>query len=144
MGIRTIDQVLKMGIVDEVLTDFLEDLRELSDTTFETMGELSDSLSESTAYSSFVSALSESTDGECASKLSKSQTRKYARMFPKEYRAVRVWAIRRVNAESYAKRVRSRYAKKRAQRRVDFTEARLEKALEVFSKKVNEAKAAGK
>merc|ERR1711902_11799 len=124
MGITTIDQVFKMGIVEEVLTDFL-----------------SDSMSDSKAYNSLVSSLSESTD-ECEKKLSKQQTRKYARMFPRAYRAVRVWANRRVAADNRLKGATGRW-KKRAQRFVDYTEKKLERALEVFSKAVNEAKAAG-
>merc|ERR1712241_1299594 len=128
MGITTIDQDFKMGIVDEVLTDFL------NDKSFETLSELSDSMSESNAYNSLVSSLSESTDNECEKKLSKEQTKKYARMFP--------WAYRRVDADNRLKGAWGRW-KKRAQRRCDYTEKKLERALEVFSKAVNEAKAAG-
>merc|ERR1712193_447785 len=136
MGITTIDQDFKMGIVDEVLTDFL------NDRSFETLSELSDSMSESNAYNSLVSSLSESTDNECEKKLSKEQTKKYARMFPRAYRAVQRWANRRVDADNRLKGAWGRW-KKRAQRRCDYTEKKLERALEVFSKAVNEAKAAG-
>merc|ERR1712088_1234778 len=104
MGITTIDQVLKMGIVEEVLLDFL----------------------------------SESTDNDCEKQLSKEETKKYARMFRSEYKAVQRWANRRVAAESRLKRAPRRW-KKRVQRRVDFAEKMLEHALEVFSQKVNEA-----
>merc|ERR1712018_343802 len=137
MGIRTIDQVFKMGIVEEVLTDFL------NDWSFETLSELSDSMSDSNAYNSLVTSLSESTDNDCEKKLSKAQTKKYARMFPRAYRAVRVWANRRVAADNRLKRSSGRW-KKRAQGYVDYAEKKLESALEAFSKAVNEAKAAGK
>merc|ERR1712130_951063 len=84
-----------------------------------------------------MGSLSESTD-EFAKTLSRAATMKYARMFPREYRAVRLWAIRRSRATASLNRCGSRRSKYYAQRRADFAEAKLEKALAVFSAKVNQ------
>merc|ERR1712173_272174 len=118
------------------------DLRSLSDDSFETLTELSVELSDELS-DELKESLSESTD-ECAKTLSRAATMKYARMFSREYRAVRLWAIRRSRATASLNRCRSRRSKYYAQRRADFAEAKLEKALAVFSAKVNAAKAAGK
>merc|ERR1712025_215174 len=115
MGTTTIYQVFKMGIMEEVLTDFLNDLR----------------------------SLSESTDNECAKQLSKEETEKYAKEFPSEYEAMQKWEIRRVNAENFLKNLRNQAMKKRVHKRVNNIKKELEKAKQVFIQKVNEAMEGG-
>ena len=110
------------------MVDFLRDLSTLNDRSFETLDALSDRF--------------ESTD-ECAKKLSKAESQKYAAMFPGEYNAVEKWAVKEARALNFLRRARGRGAKAIAQRRADYYEKKLESALAAFSAKVNEAKAAG-
>merc|ERR1712088_333209 len=114
MGITTIDQVLKMGIVEEILVDFLRDLRTLSDGSFETLSELSDSTSDS------------------------SKAIKLAKLFPSELGEVGIWALRLREAQRYYRSRRNaanRRATMIAHRRVWNAEIELESAMEKFIQK---------
>ena len=130
-----------MGIVEEVLTDFLSELRDLADTSYETLKELEsmDELSDSSAMKSLVDSLSESTDdGE--KQMSKAETEKYARMFRRDYNKVKRWA-------GVVTKWQNRYQRRPSagiKKIVDKYAIELELAIEAFSKKVNEAKAQGK
>merc|ERR1712088_881321 len=113
MGITTIDQVLKMGIVEEILVDFLRDMRTLSDGSFETLSELRDSTSDS------------------------SKAIKLAKLFPSELGEVGLWAVRLRAAQRYfnSRRSTNRRAAMIAHRRVWNAETELESAMEKFIQK---------
>merc|ERR1719284_2043243 len=110
-----------MGIVEEVLTDFLSELRDLADTSYETLKELESM-----------------DDGE--KQMSEAETKKYAKMFRRDYKKVERWA-------AVVTKWQNRYKKRPSaglKKIVDKYAIELELAIEAFSKKVNEAKAQGK
>merc|ERR1712187_140963 len=109
--------------------------------SYQTMKELEsmDELSDSSAMKSLVDSLSESTDdGE--KQLSEAETKKYAKMFRRDYKKVELWAAVVTKWQNRYQRRPSAGIKKI----VDKYAIELEKAIEAFSKKVNEAKAQGK
>lgn len=104
-------------------SDLIEQVKEACRTIVTELESDSDPISFRTKFTAFTDDdyLISFADNDCEKQLSKKQTKKYARMFPREYGAVRIWANRRVNADNFLKGVGRRW-KKRAQRRVAYAE----------------------